>query len=90
MNLLGLLFSTAIGRTILIAVAGAVCVWFALSSYTSHVEQRVRDEIERQNQERANDAGRASRNVADCYSVGGKWMQSEGRCVLPGVQRPNP
>lgn len=88
MNLIGLLFSTAIGRTILIAVAGAVCVWFALSAYTSHVEQRVRDQIERQNQERANDAGRAARNVADCYSVGGKWMQSEGRCVMPRLPSP--
>lgn len=88
MNLIGLLISTAIGRNILIAVAGVVCVWFALSAYTSHVEQRVREQIERQNQERVNDAGRAARNVADCYSVGGKWVQSKGRCVMPRLPSP--
>lgn len=88
MNFIALLFSTAAGRTILIAVAGSVCVWFAISTYTRHVEQRTRAEIERQNQERANAAGSASRNVAECYSVGGKWMQSEGRCVMPRIPSP--
>lgn len=84
------LIGTPAGRVLVVAAAASFCVWFGLRLHADHVEQRVRADIERQNQERANAAGNAARNVGDCYSVGGKWVQSEGRCVMPRVPGASP
>lgn len=89
-NVLSWFLKSAAGRTILIAVVGAACLALAFKVHETRVERRVKAEIERKIKEQADAAARGATRVGDCYGVGGRWMQSEGRCVLPGVLRPNP
>lgn len=78
------------GRTILIAAVGALCLAGVFKLHEIKVERRVKAEIERKIKEQADAAAQGATRVDDCYAIGGKWVQSTGRCVMSGVQRPNP
>jgi hypothetical protein len=76
------------GRAVALAAAAFAAIWLVVDYIGDRREAEVRAQTEQRQQKAREDAIRAAGNASNCHDLRGRWVQSTGRCVLPGVPSP--
>lgn len=75
-----------LGGLVALLIVGAIAGLYAKGRIDG--KEALKNQQRLQLERAKDDAQKSQDEVDDCYDVGGRWLQSQGRCIMPSVPAP--